>query len=65
MLGTVADGEGHVTTFAYDPFRRLSRINYPHPTGSGQDSFAMRAICSKRFTATARRSITSTTISGA
>jgi len=39
LLASVEDGEDNVTTFAYDPFRRLNRINYPHPTGSGQDSF--------------------------
>jgi RHS repeat-associated protein len=41
LLASVEDGEENVTTFAYDAFRRLNRINYPNATGSGQDTFEL------------------------
>lgn len=38
LPGTLADGEGHLTTFEYDAFRRAYRMYYPNPTTSGSNS---------------------------
>jgi YD repeat-containing protein len=37
-LETLTDGEGHKTTYSYDPHGRLYRVYYPDPTNVGASS---------------------------
>jgi YD repeat-containing protein len=38
LIGTLADGEGNLTTYEYDAFRRLARMRYPNASGGGSST---------------------------